>query len=140
VNVLKTRNILNGEKKCPSQNLSVCNQIIKLQKGATKNLIDKNEFDQGCSNSTLPSIKKNTNPPDHPTSDSDFDTQEVGESDSHKQVEEAKKEFGDIKKEIVKGKEKLKKLDTKTKVGIVIGVLVVIILLGYALYNNNRYR
>jgi hypothetical protein len=54
---LKTQNIVGGEKRCPAQQLSICNQIIQLQDGASENVIDNVDFKVVCGQN-LPEPKK----------------------------------------------------------------------------------
>jgi hypothetical protein len=65
VNVFKTSDITNGEKLCPAQELTICNQIINLQKGASKNVFDNVKFQTACG-AELPPPGKQSDPRDDP--------------------------------------------------------------------------
>jgi hypothetical protein len=53
VDILKTTNIINGEKACPANSSTICTQIIQFQKGSSNNVVDGNDFTMTCGK-TLP--------------------------------------------------------------------------------------
>lgn len=48
VDILKTTNIINGEKACPANNSTICAQIVQFQKGSSNNVVDGNDFKMTC--------------------------------------------------------------------------------------------
>lgn len=71
--VLKTQNIIDGEKNCPVQTLSVCNQIIQLQKNATSNVIDEIDFNVVCGQPLPDHDHDDPRAPDHTGTGGDGD-------------------------------------------------------------------
>jgi hypothetical protein len=48
VDILKTTNIIKGEKTCPANSSTICAQIIQFQKGSSNNVVDGNDFTMTC--------------------------------------------------------------------------------------------
>jgi len=46
--VFKTSIIQDAEKDCQASDITVCQQIIKMQEGASNNVVNNNEFKQVC--------------------------------------------------------------------------------------------